>query len=419
MSISPSTDVALLRPRLRPASVRRAAGYLLSSGVALTAAFALSPQAASAAPLAYAQSTVMSGLLNPRGLVMGPDGALYVAEAGRGGDGPSLPANGGAPESRYGTTGGISRLLNGVQSRVVSGLPSLAPAGGAEATGPQGLAFGANGGLYATIGLGSAPANRSLLAGQPNVGLLGTLAAIDTAAGTATAFANLADFEAANDPGGEGADSNPYGVVASGSGFLVTDAGGNSVISVDMTGAMTAVATLPAAPTPAGLPGGPFYQAVPTGAAINADGALFFGQLTGFPFPVGGANVFSLDNGDLSIVAGGLTNIIDVAFGADGTLFALELDSDSLLGPGTTGAIHSIGLDGATALIYGGIENPTGFAAGRAGEFFVSVYGSSPTDGAVMRLSPVPLPASAAFLVFAVGLLGWASSRGARRPRLA
>ena len=32
-------------------------------------------------------ATVMSGLDNPRGLAIGPEGALYVAEAGRGGDG--------------------------------------------------------------------------------------------------------------------------------------------------------------------------------------------------------------------------------------------------------------------------------------------------------------------------------------------
>ena len=31
---------------------------------------------------------VMTGLDNPRDLAFGPEGALYVAEAGRGGDGP-------------------------------------------------------------------------------------------------------------------------------------------------------------------------------------------------------------------------------------------------------------------------------------------------------------------------------------------
>ena len=39
---------------------------------------------------AVAQTVVMSGLDNPRGLAFAPNGALYVAEAGRGGDGPCV-----------------------------------------------------------------------------------------------------------------------------------------------------------------------------------------------------------------------------------------------------------------------------------------------------------------------------------------
>jgi hypothetical protein len=33
-------------------------------------------------------------------------------------------------------------------------------------------------------------------------------------------------------------------------------------------------------------------QAVPTSVAVAPDGAYYVGQLTGFPFPVGGARVF-------------------------------------------------------------------------------------------------------------------------------
>ena len=36
-------------------------------------------------------------------------------------------------------------------------------------------------------------------------------------------------------------------------------------------------------------------QAVPTGVVKGPDGALYMSQLTGFPFPVGGANVFRID----------------------------------------------------------------------------------------------------------------------------
>jgi len=50
-----------------------------------------------------AVTVVMSGLDNPRGLAFGPEGALYVVEAGRGGSGPCQMLRG---LSRcYGATG--------------------------------------------------------------------------------------------------------------------------------------------------------------------------------------------------------------------------------------------------------------------------------------------------------------------------
>ncbi len=71
---------------------------------------------------------VVGGLLNPRGLTFGPDGAIYVAEAGTGGTTSTVgqclqvPAPGGPLFS--GSTGRISRIENGVRTSVVAGLPS-------------------------------------------------------------------------------------------------------------------------------------------------------------------------------------------------------------------------------------------------------------------------------------------------------
>ena len=54
---------------------------------------------------------IASGLDSPRGLTFGPDGVLYVTEAGRGGDGPSIPSPS-QPDAElfYGTTGAITRI---------------------------------------------------------------------------------------------------------------------------------------------------------------------------------------------------------------------------------------------------------------------------------------------------------------------
>ena len=66
---------------------------------------------------------VMSGLDNPRGLGIGPEGALYVAEAGRGGPGP-CGVNSPGETRCFGPTGAVSRLWRGDQERIATGLPS-------------------------------------------------------------------------------------------------------------------------------------------------------------------------------------------------------------------------------------------------------------------------------------------------------
>ena len=86
-------------------------------------------------------------------------------------------------------------------------------------------------------------------------------------------------------------------------------------------------------------------QAVPTSVVEGPDGHYYVGQLTGFPFPVGGANIFRVNPRTGSLRAcsrAGFTNIMDLAFGRDGTLYVLEIDHDSLLGPGNEGAIFAV-----------------------------------------------------------------------------
>jgi hypothetical protein len=88
--------------------------------------------------VAATTSVVMSGLDNPRGLAFGPEGGLYVAEAGRGGSGPCIVLRGG-PQC-YGPTGAVSRLWRGEQERIATGLPSYAGPTG-EATGPHDISL--------------------------------------------------------------------------------------------------------------------------------------------------------------------------------------------------------------------------------------------------------------------------------------
>jgi hypothetical protein len=104
-------------------------------------------------------TTVMSGLDNPRGLTFGPEGGLYVAEAGRGGEEPCQMLRG--AQQCYGPSGAVTRLWRGVQERIVTGLPSNAPSTGESAFGPADISFQGRWGAFVAIGFGGNPALRS------------------------------------------------------------------------------------------------------------------------------------------------------------------------------------------------------------------------------------------------------------------
>ena len=138
-------------------------------------------------------------------------------------------------------------------------------------------------------------------------------------------------------------------------------------------------------------------NAVPTGVVKGPDGALYMSQLTGFPFPVGGANVYRIDprGGPPTVYASGFTNIIDLDFGKDGTLYVLEMDSDSLLvGPdegGTNeGALYTVGWRGKpkqqVELPAGTLTHPGGVAVGRRGDLYVTNRSDEADFGEVLKL---------------------------------
>ena len=325
-------------------------------------------------------SVVMRGLNAPRGLAFGPEGALYVAEAGTSIVGTFCVPLPPRSTSCFSGTGSISRLFHGEQSRIVSGLPSTFDG---DIGGPSHIDFQGRGNGYVTIGLGAPPDARSGFG--PRGAQLGTLVRF-TPNGAWSVQADLAAAENA-DPDNSGKDSNPYGVLAEPGVQYATDAGGNSLLKI-VDGAVSVIATFPLRAVPAGpWPPVPFAQAVPTEVRRGPDGALYVSTLTGFPFVPFAARIFRVVEGSTpTVYIDGLTQVTDFAFGGDGSLYATQYGfgkPNSMLG-----SVVKVTPAGVKSIIVTGLTNPTGIIVGPDGALYISNRGAAAATGEVLRVVP-------------------------------
>jgi hypothetical protein len=356
--------------------------FRLVLGVAL-----LVSVAASYAPLTAQSSmlVVATGLDNPRGLSFGPDGALYVAEAGRGGTSPlCLPGvDPTGPARCLGPTGAITRVSGLlVQRRVVTNLPSVAGPLGGQAQGPNDVDFGF-GSMWITLGLGGDPATRAAL--EASGIRMGWLARASMN-GDWSYQLDLARFEVTGNPDGAQVDSNPFKLLIQPNRALFIDAGGNALNQIDTNLEISNLAVLPDVL----LPAGGTTDAVPTSVAAAPDGTLYVGQLTGFPFPTGAASLWRVPatGGTPVQVATGFTMIIDIAIGSDGTAYVLEHDIDGLLAPGRDGRLTRVTATGTrTEIASAGLTWPGSVAIGADRALYVTRNSSLPALGDVVRIS--------------------------------
>lgn len=223
--------------------------------------------------------------------------------------------------------------------------------------------------------------------------------------GSVREIADLGAFEARVNPDGGAIDSNPFDVaLLNGGSVLVADAAANALLIVNNTGNVDWVATLPnelvptsnvkslahcpaGPPSICGLPAMIPAQPVSASVAIGPDGAYYVGELKGFPAPTGRSLVWRIEPGTrhatcgsspaCSVVASGFTSIIDLTFGANGTLYVTELDEASWFaieggfGGAIGGTVNACELGGSCTTVAGGLTMPIATTIDKTGQLFV------------------------------------------------
>jgi hypothetical protein len=373
----------------------------LTSLIITSAVVSFAPMPSTAQPaIEPTPFTFAKGLEGPRGLRFGPDGYLYVAEAGTGGSNdtkgqcPQVPGPPGGP-GPY--TGGLTARISKISSSgkvttVASGFPSTISAGGV--IGVADVVF-LDDELYAVVAGGGCshgnPKNPSGIA-KVNVenGHWQLIADIGDWLKTHPAkYESTDDFEP---------DGTLYSVIAQDGRLLTVEPNHGQVISVTKGGQIRQVIDISASEG----------HIVPTSIAAR-DKSLFVGNLNLFPIDPQWARILTISKSDEDdfdnsppglqparghrIVSSkaGFTTVVAVDFGPDGLLYVLEL-SDAAGGPTPGfGKVVRVKKSGEIEDVVTGLSVPTGMTFGRDGRLYVSNFGAAAAGmGQILRFDIAP-----------------------------
>ena len=346
------------------------------------------------AQLSSNASVYASGLAGPRGLKFGPDGDLYVAEAGFGGSTSTagqctqvIP-----PIGPYtgGNTARISKIdKSGHLTTVASGFPSSQSADATKDTsGVADLAF-LDGQLFAVLAGGGCSHGSAI----PNA-----IVSVDTRSGSWKIVANLSQFLQThpvlypNIPDFE-PDGTFYSLIAHDNLLYTVEPNHGQIISITPWGEMKQVMDVSKAEG----------HIVPT-AIAEKDGNFYLGNLDTFPINPTASKILTLssewssshipgldpwDDPHAIHVAGsraGFATIVGVEFGPDGLLYAIELSPAAGYPTPGFGKVVRINWKGDIEDVVTGLSVPTAMTFGPDGALYISNFGAAPAGlGQIVR----------------------------------